>query len=128
MVLSVIASGVFVVACYQDHGDDEPKVKPLLIKIFGETRWIMRHCMNDWLAALWMSYYASLICMFLSLGMLFIHIRNENDRQAYIYLTGAINAAFFVIGSVYYLAGSYNPGQYNFLCNILRITILTLSL
>ncbi len=73
--------------------------------MLGENHWILRHVTNDWLASCWVFFYGGLLSTVLCYLALFF--QTENDRQLYVWITGFINSAMFLIGSAYFVAGSY---------------------
>lgn len=82
----------------------KPKTLQVIIFLFGENSFLCKHCQNDWLVGCWMTFYA---CLFAALGCYLLLLMAENDRQIFIYLTGFCDCGIFLLGSMYYVAGSY---------------------
>ena len=116
-ILFCITSGLFVYSCYRRQYNDAGKIEepaPIFKKWLtmccgSRLNFIERHCSTDWLVALWISFFGSVLCTIGCVALLIKNYHNGNQRQLYIYSTGIANMVFFVIGSMYYLAGSYNP-------------------
>ncbi len=73
--------------------------------VLGEKHWLLRHVANDWLASCWVFLYGGLLSTLLCYLALFF--QTENDRQLYVWITSFVNSSMFLIGSAYFVAGSY---------------------
>ncbi len=110
-IMLITVCSLFLNACIRSASNMEyrPILYPTLIKCFGEGPIVRRHCGSDWLITTWFCYWCAILatigCLFLTL----LKVKSGNDRQIYIFATGAVDCLFFVIGCCYYLAGSYNP-------------------
>ena len=107
-VMFVLMSALMVQSSYQER-NAAPKLLPLIIRVFGPKQYIKTHCATDWLVSMWVTYYVSLIGTIGCIGIWLLTSQDGNNRQAYTYLTGAIDSLVFTVGSAYYLAGSYEP-------------------
>ena len=111
-VLAITASLLFLHACYKSATPGQayrPILYPLFQAVFGEGNFIRKHLGSDWLITTWFVFYMCLSCIIGSLGIMALEIYKGNDRQIYIFATGAFDLLFFFLGSMYLLAGSYNP-------------------
>lgn len=83
-LLFVIATYFFVLACYPS---DEPReqITPYITQfICSKDCWMQRHLSNDWLAATWIFFYATLLLFFGSLFMLYESvISGENALEIF---------------------------------------------
>ena len=108
-IFFVAGSAFFVYTCYPSvseiyHAETPHYVLPLVERIFGKNSWICKHVKTDWLVSCWCMYYSTFLWMFGSYVELF---NSKNDRQLFIWLTSFFNALLFLIGSAYYISGSY---------------------
>lgn len=69
--------------------------------------WVVKHLANDWLAGTWFFLVANAIGCFISFVMLFEACGSGNDETVFIWLSGSVEAFLFLIGSLYFVAGSY---------------------
>jgi len=98
----------FVHACYPSHHhmleQETHVILPLAKRIFGHKSWILTHVQTDWLAACWFFLFSSI---WFSFGSYLFLFSEENDRQLYIWVTTCLNSVFYLMGSIYFVAGSY---------------------
>lgn len=70
--LFVIATYLFVLTCYPSDDERNVQYAPFLSScFFSESSWVHKHLSNDWLATTWVFFYATLVLVFGSIGMLF---------------------------------------------------------
>ena len=114
----VLGSVVFVMASYPTnqttaHGTKKRKnyVLPLALKIFGARIWVVKHLQNDWLAGTWFLLWANVFFTIFSFILLFSACETGNPEQIFLWLSSAVNSFFFLIGSLYFVSGSYPHAQ-----------------
>ncbi len=112
LITSLITVGStlgFVRNCYpQDISVQKEEARYVLNfakSYLGENHWILRHVANDWLASCWVFFWGGLLSTVLCYLALFF--QTANDRQLYVWVTSFVNSAMFLIGSAYFVAGSY---------------------
>ena len=107
-IFAVLASSGFIYTCYPNNcGGKHVQIKychGFVKAIFGTDSSLLKHVESDWLACCWIMYWGTL---FTTLGTYVLLLTALNDRQLFVYLTGFFNTAAFLIGSAYYVAGSY---------------------
>jgi len=73
--------------------------------------WLKFHLSNDWLVVSWGCVVGCIFAIIMCIGML-IHAAHEKEaRGIFDYATGLGNMLFFLIGSVYFAAGSHAMGD-----------------
>ena len=114
----VLGSVVFVMASYPTnqttaHGTKKRKnyVLPLALKMFGARIWVVKHLQNDWLAGTWFLLWANVFFTIFSFILLFSACETGNPEQIFLWLSSAVNSFFFLIGSLYFVSGSYPHAQ-----------------
>ena len=114
----VLGSVVFVMASYPTnqttaHGTKKRKnyVLPLALKMFGARIWVVKHLQNDWLAGTWFLLWAIVFFTIFSFILLFSACETGNPEQIFLWLSSAVNSFFFLIGSLYFVSGSYPHAQ-----------------
>lgn len=69
--------------------------------------WVVKHLANDWLAGTWFFFWANLI---FTVGAFFLLIDatvKGNPKEIFVWLSSASNSLLFMIGSTYFVCGSY---------------------
>ena len=69
--------------------------------------WVVKHLANDWLAGTWFFLIANGIGCFISFIMLFEACASGNQETIFIWLSGSVECWLFLVGSLYFVAGSY---------------------
>jgi len=69
--------------------------------------WYGYHFANDWLIACWMIVLGCVLSSFVTLALLLAEIAVGNGRGIFDYSTGLVDVVLFLIGSMYFTAGSY---------------------
>lgn len=69
-IIFVLATYLFVLACYPTETERDQIIPGCAEAICGRRSWIHKHLCNDWLAALWVFYYGTLLMSLGSLTML----------------------------------------------------------
>ena len=106
--LSSSSSGFFVYCCYPTSYT-EPFFYPILVKCIGNRSFLEIHCCNDWLVTTWLFFFASLLWFIGSVFMLiYQYCKNQNGKEIYLYISSIFDSILFLIGSMYYIAGSYH--------------------
>ena len=76
----VVATYFFVLTCYPQENERNFQIAPQLSRLlFSEDNWIHRHLSNDWLASTWLFFYATLVMVVGSAGMMFVEIFDGGD-------------------------------------------------
>lgn len=100
-------SYLFVLSCYPNEKAHKQVVKPITRKIFGRDHWIIKHLQNDWLAGMWFNLIITIVLTIGNLGLLFKCLLKHNPEEIFIYGLGLVDFLLFLIGSFYFVAGSY---------------------
>ena len=122
-LMFLIGSAFFVYCCYPTSYR-EPYFYPIIIKYFGHRDYFDIHCCNDWyfllpfiliiiiknrLVTCWLFYFASVVWFLGSIFMLiYTTCDHRNDKEIYLYSSSIFDSILFLIGSMYYCAGSYH--------------------
>lgn len=69
---------------------------------------MVRHLANDWLAGTWFFLYANAVVTFFSFLLLFNACATGTAESVFMWLSSAVNSAFFMVGSFYYVSGNYD--------------------
>lgn len=83
----------------------------MMIRLLGPQLWIVKHLANDWLAGTWFFLWANAIVAFASMIILFISFGLGDSSQIFIWLSGTASAVLFLVGSAYFVSGSYPHAQ-----------------
>lgn len=108
-IVAIFATGLFVKATYpHDNAKHmEPFILPRFKKLFGPQIWVTRHCANDWIAACWIILWGNLLYCALAF-LVMIAMCATGDREGiFVWVFSFINALLFLIGSAYFVSGSY---------------------
>ena len=65
------------------------------------------HIANDWLAGTWIILFGTLISFISSIAFMLIYINRQNNLNIFIYASAILQNFFFLLGSAYFVAGSY---------------------
>ena len=85
---------------------------PFFTRLFGARIWVVKHMANDWLAGTWFLFWDNAVFTFGSFVLLFAAIVNSGSaEQVFIWLSGFASSALFLVGSAYFVAGSYPHAQ-----------------
>lgn len=107
----VVCTSIFVVVSYPSAKELlEPFIQPIAVSICGEATWIHRHLATDWLAATWFFLYATLLWSVASIVLLWVDCMQRNGEEVFVWTSSAVDSFFFLIGSLYFVAGSYPSG------------------
>lgn len=86
-VIFVVATYFFVLSCYPTEEVRE-QIIPYFVKMLcGEKCWIHKHLCNDWLAAMWVFYYGTLVMCAGSVAMLAMTIPSNNHLEIFDWAT-----------------------------------------
>ena len=114
-IVFVLGCMAFVVACYptpgKERGPPRNYILPLYTRWFGFSIWAIRHLANDWLAGTWFFLWANLFLTIGSFLALFVALYEGIPEQIFIWLSSATNSFLFLIGSLYFVSGSYPHAQ-----------------
>jgi len=110
----VLGSIVFVMASYPSNQTTHNPTKtrknyvlPLALRVFGARIWVVKHLQNDWLAGTWFLLWANVLFTVFSFLLLFTAVASGDPEQIFLWLSSAVNSFFFLIGSLYFVSGSY---------------------
>ena len=111
----VAGSGFFVYTCYpsnhdESKGESNPKsyILRFVLCCCGKRSSLATHLSSDWLAACWFFFWSS---AFWFVGSWLLLFTAANDRQIFAWISSAIEAFVYTVGSAYYVAGSYPPEE-----------------
>ncbi len=65
------------------------------------------HIANDWLAGTWIILFGTLISFISSIAFMLLYINRQNNLNIFIYASAVLQNFFFLLGSAYFVAGSY---------------------
>jgi len=99
---------LFVLACYPNERKSENYLLPSCLYLCGAQMWIVKHLANDWLAGTWFFLWASGAA---TLGCFYILVlalaAGAGQEQLFVWITAFTDSLIFLIGSFYFVAGSY---------------------
>ena len=113
-IVFVLGTIAFVVACYpsgKERGPPRNYILPLYTRWFGFSIWAIKHLANDWLAGTWFFLWANFFLTIGSFLFLFYALYTGIPEQIFIWLSSATNSFLFLIGSLYFVSGSYPHAQ-----------------
>jgi len=114
-IVFVLGTMAFVVACYptpgKERGPPRNYILPLYTRWFGFSIWAIKHLANDWLAGTWFFLWANFFLTIGSFLALFVALYEGIPEQIFIWLSSATNSFLFLIGSLYFVSGSYPHAQ-----------------
>jgi len=114
---------LFVYASYPSDKDRQPYLQPIFSHPYCicrccSTEWIARHFANDWLAGCWFILWGTVVTTFLCLIFFLIAAGEADSLDLFVYGTALVDNTIFLIGSAYFVAGSYPvEGLYTNLLN-----------
>lgn len=86
-IIFVLATYFFVLACYPSEEIREQIIPYLASFVFGPNCWIQKHVCNDWLAAMWIFFYGTLVMCVGSCVMLWFAIQEGNHLEIFDWAT-----------------------------------------
>ena len=119
--LSVIGSVLLVLGCsIMVHASYESGIpKNSFAQCFLQnsthtvTKWMAKHLVNDWLVGCWILLILNVIGAMGGLVLLLLALYVASASDLFVWGTFSINMLFYVIGSAYFVAGSYpHPGVF----------------
>lgn len=106
-ILFVTATYMFVLACYPTD-EVRQQIIPFCVSVIcGEKSCLMKHLSNDWLAAMWIFFFGTLLMCIGSVAMLYFTYPTGNHLEIFDWGSSTIDSIIFLIGSAYFCAGSY---------------------
>ncbi len=82
-----------------------------MIRLFGKTRFIMKHCATDWLLGTWIIFWGTLLATIMTLFYCIYSISHGDSRLSiFVNVTGFIDCVWFLLGAVYFVSGSFSSG------------------
>lgn len=110
-IILVLANYLFVVTCYPTKKRYVNKVLPIFSRFFGVKKWALRHFCNDRLVSTWIFFWLNLIMTIGSGVILLMAIYSSDTNQIFLWLSAVSCSLSFLIGSAYFVAGSYPEGK-----------------
>jgi len=120
-VIFIVGSYLFVLTCYprrtgqSEKGEHSTALVKKFVLCTGCCSWwknmVEKHLCNDWLAGTWFFAIATFLGVCGGIYESGYSISTNNGLEIYIWVTGTIDAIMFLIGSMYYVAGSYPQDQ-----------------
>mmetsp|Transcript_886 Transcript_886/g.1371 ORF Transcript_886/g.1371 Transcript_886/m.1371 type:complete len:607 (-) Transcript_886:213-2033(-) len=114
-VLLALGCTLFVVAC---HPSENPRRRKIIQPIafyaclfFCSEEWMKLHLSNDWLAGCWFIYWGTLLATIACFALFLVALAKENVLLSFIYGTALVETICFLVGSAYFVAGSYPEGS-----------------
>jgi hypothetical protein len=80
---------------------------PFLLKWVGDFQVFRTHLANDWLAGTWFFLWANVLLTIGSFFLLADALYNNNPKTIFLGCSSFFNSLLFMIGSLYYVSGSY---------------------
>ena len=107
-IIFVFLSAVFLYYSYVDDYAETNMLQKILVKMLGEKTWIVKHCENDILTALWICFWG---CLGVTAGSVMytiwgIWIRGPGV-EIYTCAIGAFDCFLFTAGFAYFVSGRY---------------------
>ena len=111
-VLATIAILTFTCAIYpkqqSSSSSDRQYLAPIAHWMICHHRHLIRHTENDWLILCWLFLIGSILCTLGCVAALIYECSIHNLRGIYDLATASVDTLLVVIGSVYFVAGSYD--------------------
>lgn len=114
---------LFVLACYPSEKQHENYVLPVCLRIFGAQMWVVKHLANDWLAGTWFFFWANFIFTVGTFALLLDAVSKGNPKDIFIWLSSASNSTLFMVGSFYFVSGSYPHANQFYYAHERRLTV-----
>eukprot|EP01031_Cornospumella_fuschlensis_P025364 gene25364-30626_t len=109
--LIVLGCLLFVRACYPSEDQTRRElIQPIArfcCTCCCSSVWLDKHFINDWLAGTWFILWGTLLAFFVCLILLMVALAERDVLSIFIMLTGLIENWCFLVGSAYFVAGSY---------------------
>lgn len=74
---------------------------------FGDRQWIQKHLATDWLAGTWFFFWANVLLTVGSFLLLVAAMMAQDSKQIFLGSSTFFNSLLFMVGSAYYVCGSY---------------------
>jgi hypothetical protein len=74
---------------------------------FGDRQWIQKHLATDWLAGTWFFFWANVLLTVGSFLLLVAAMMAQDSKQIFLGSSSFFNSLLFMVGSAYYVCGSY---------------------
>ena len=87
---------------------DRQYLAPIARCLVCHHRHLIRHVENDWLVLCWLFLIGSMLCTLGCIATLVYECSTHNRRGIYDLTTASVDTLLVVIGSVYFVAGSYD--------------------
>lgn len=115
-LLCVFGTVLFVLACYPKKDSHGVVHKEFLIHFCitycgGARIWVVKHLATDWLAGTWFFLWANVLFTVGSLILMFAAFAIGTAEQIFIWTSGFFNSFLFMVGSAYFVSGSYPHAQ-----------------
>jgi len=107
-ILLVIGTYLFVLAVYPEMKEKTNQFFPdCVISVVGKDSELVYHMQNDWIVGCWVFFYGTLITTIWAAFFFVAKLYSRNYYECYVFFTTFIDCIIFVIGSMYFVAGSY---------------------
>ena len=120
-IIFTIGCLFFVMACYPSEGEGNKymnRLQPLCTWMTSSYYvgprlriWVVTHLATDWLAGTWFFLWANLLFTIGAFAMLGDSLLYGTSEQIFMMLSAASVSFLFLIGSMYFVAGSYPQAQ-----------------
>eukprot|EP01038_Epipyxis_sp_PR26KG_P013674 gene13674-18349_t len=108
-IFVILGTLLFVRASYPSEKRSS-YVLPITIVLFWcccSERWLKIHLANDWLAGWWVVLWASTFAVIATVFLFLVALAEQQYLLVFIFATGLVENIAFMIGSAYFVAGSY---------------------
>lgn len=102
---------LFLTYAFYPSERTEEFLSPFIAQIFADGSITRTHLASDQLIACWAMLFGSLLACIVSLGLLIYECIEHNNRGIFDYSTGFVDCFMFLVGSMYFTAGSYHTHQ-----------------
>lgn len=104
-----MATLLFVFACYpSDKDKNHSRMLPFAQCVTCNSAYIRKHCATDWLIATWGIYWSSLLtAIAFLLYSIYTASTGASRMTNFVNVTTLFECVLFLIGSAYFVAGSY---------------------
>ena len=86
-IIFVLATYFFVLSCYPIEEIREQVIPQVAAVLCGKRSWIQKHLSNDWLAAMWIFFYGTVVMCLGSAFMLYLALQDGNQLEVFDWAT-----------------------------------------
>ncbi|RYG68921.1 hypothetical protein EON64_04025 [archaeon] len=108
-IAASMCSLLFVRACYPSDRTHQDLLLPLFRSLCCclSPQSLEHYFLNDWLGGSWLFFWACAVATLCTLALYAVSVEQRNPLQEFMFGTSLIESALFVLGSAYFVAGSY---------------------